>query len=395
MPLFSKKQSIFVLRGLIEALPLVLVLFSPVLGAKVGQPLILSLIVYAGLNRHNLKMPDRNGWLFLLLITQYLVFHMFLAIAGGENTEARQYVSTAGLWAQPLLGLPLMFVYATTYAGIRQTFRFIAPPATALNMLVIGVAYFLGDVCRVRISGEIFLPALLMANTVFLWIALFGKETPRDRFIGAGMLVLCLVTSTAFLGVRGIFLSELAVIFLMLGYLLLHDRNLAISLGFTVVVGIGLAFAIDQLAGCNFFLRSTNIVVAPDEMMTSDRSAGLRLVMWENAWDLIQTNPIFGHGIISEVAAAEGQHIHVHNMYLSWLIWGGVFSLASGILCLLAIAAAFAFGKMSNRLFFGAVAVCVPWGLSMVFDSFLVWPTFLTSFVVISSVGYGLLTSRE
>ena len=150
MPLFSKKQSIFVLRGLIEALPLVLVLFSPVLGAKVGQPLILSLIVYAGLNRHNLKMPDRNGWLFLLLITQYLVFHMFLAIAGGENTEARQYVSTAGLWAQPLLGLPLMFVYATTYAGIRQTFRFIAPPATALNMLVIGVAYFLGG----RLQGS-------------------------------------------------------------------------------------------------------------------------------------------------------------------------------------------------------------------------------------------------
>jgi O-antigen ligase len=135
-------------------------------------------------------------------------------------------------------------------------------------------------------------------------------------------------------------------------------------------------------------------------MMTSDRSAGLRLVMWENAWALIQENPIFGHGIISELSATAEKpsgenHPHVHNMYLSWLIWGGVFSLASGILFLLAIAATIAFGKISNRPFFGAVAVCVPWVLSMVFDSFLVWPNFLTSFVVINSIGYGLLTSRE
>ena len=53
--------------------------------------------------------------------------------------------------------------------------------------------------------------------------------------------------------------------------------------------------------------------------------------------------PIFGHGVAYEkiiINNIQSRHIHTHNMYLTWLLWGGLISLASGMLFMFAAALA-------------------------------------------------------
>jgi len=70
-------------------------------------------------------------------------------------------------------------------------------------------------------------------------------------------------------------------------------------------------------------------------------SAGAsRAELWHRAWQTIQENWLFGAGRSVEIELASqtvdglSNLIHVHNQYLSWMIWGGIPVLLAGI-CLI------------------------------------------------------------
>ena len=104
--------------------------------------------------------------------------------------------------------------------------------------------------------------------------------------------------------------------------------------------------------------------------------------------------PIFGHGVAYEqimVNKLLPGHIHTHNIYLSWLIWGGLLSLTSGMLFMFA-----AVLSLKNKgAAIKAFIFLLPIAVSQLFDSFLIWGDINQIFLIFSSMVYITLIKNE
>ena len=117
-----------------------------------------------------------------------------------------------------------------------------------------------------------------------------------------------------------------------------------------------------------------------------DSSTWIRLAMYKASLIEILKAPIFGHGIAYEkiiINNIQSRHIHTHNMYLTWLLWGGLISLASGMLFMFAAALA---QKKSTAI--KATLFLLPIAISQLFDSFLIWGQINQVFLIFSSMIY-------
>jgi hypothetical protein len=80
-------------------------------------------------------------------------------------------------------------------------------------------------------------------------------------------------------------------------------------------------------------------------------------------------------------------HMHLHNNYLSWLVWGGLFTLLSGCIWLSApmIASPVKLGTYQN---FAAPMLALLWAVSLLFDSFLTWKNFNAIYIILACLAY-------
>lgn len=108
-------------------------------------------------------------------------------------------------------------------------------------------------------------------------------------------------------------------------------------------------------------------------------SEAIRLALWVNAIEAIKERPFIGYGVtneravITERAGVESKFAS-HNQYLSWLLWGGIPTLLSGLV-LFAIVA-------SGGLSVTSVLVALSWALSFVTDQPLLFPQILIPFLL-------------
>lgn len=381
--------------GWINTLPLFFILLLPISGDRLGAFFLISLLLFLALNLRSIRKPSTTHWVFIALLSQYLVFHLLKVFLSDGNLYVGHPASDPKSWALALLAVPLIYIYVSTFEKLKSTFEFLVPATTALCILTIGYHYFFGDSCRVRISGNLFFPSLVLATLSFFWAATFGQKSVLHSRIAALLIAASLISSANFFGTRGIFLSELAVLGLGIALLAIQKSRYATGLFIVVIASLVIAVAIDYFAQCNFFLRSTRVISLPAEITAADNSAGMRLDMWANALETIRLNPLFGTSMESELNNAIGPHRHVHNMYLSWAIWGGIVSLISGILFLSALPIALGKRSLSTNTTLVHFSLSGMWALAMLFDSFLVWPLFLTSTVLLSFIALGLTFDDE
>ena len=357
-----------------------------------GVPILIALVVFAiasGWSKWRLK---REELIFLGLMLQYPLLHLMklTILEPSEGLYAGASATHPTMWGGTLLLIPLSFFYSTRYDGLVNLFRKLAPFFILGVLIAQGAEYVLLDQCRVTLGApNVFNVPLSLTYVAFLWIG-----TQRGKANASVVLVVsaCIVSSAAFTQTRGIFLAQLLSFGLLIFASVLfkeyrYGRNIFVGL----VLGLFAAFAIDVIFACGFAHRISVLFQTSEAITLSYRSANARLEMWSRAIDLIREAPVFGHSIAAEVDPAPGNHYHVHNMYLSWLIWGGGVSLASGLvflfsLLLPAIQRGFSFSTVSV-----ICGVPVLLGASMLFDSFLVWWNHHYVFIIYAMLGYRII----
>jgi hypothetical protein len=215
------------------------------------------------------------------------------------------------------------------------------------------------------------------------------------------------VSATAYGGTRGIFEAQI-LSFTILGLLLFWfgrshgSRGIrdAASLILAICIGVGVAGAFDTLTGCNFFQRAEAVtsLVKPEVSFDDFQKTGsiaVRVNSYQRALDAVAERPFFGHGIASEPGFDLTLHRHVHNIYLSWMIWGGVVSLISGIVFLLSASLALLRRRRSLDRFVLGLSVAGPFLFSQLFDSFLFWQNFLLLAMLVLTLSMALGAEEE
>ena len=108
----------------------------------------------------------------------------------------------------------------------------------------------------------------------------------------------------------------------------------------------------------------------------------------------VSKKPLFGYSIAYEPLLAAPMN-HMHNMYISWCLWGGVFSLLAGMIFLLSpTIGLFLCDKKLSACVLG-LSIIGPLSVSMLFDSFLFWESFYLLTTLVICFAYSLGANEE
>jgi len=125
-------------------------------------------------------------------------------------------------------------------------------------------------------------------------------------------------------------------------------------------------------------------------------STGVRLEFAYQGVMALQDNLVFGLGAHLEpylAQAVQGGHLHLHNNYLSWLIWGGLITLTSGLIWL--FAPVILISKSRNfTIAIPCLMITLLWSVSLLFDSFLSWKNFTYVYIALICLGYQISRSN-
>ena len=134
-----------------------------------------------------------------------------------------------------------------------------------------------------------------------------------------------------------------------------------------------------------------------DIASTSDTSTAIRLQFLQKGLIELEGHFLSGRGVYMEPYIARevvSGHKHLHNNYLSWLLWGGVFILMSGLIWLIAPVALI--GKhhgLSNMVF--PLMTASFWLVSLLFDSFFAWQGFTYAYAILICLAYHGYRSKQ
>lgn len=388
----SPKQTAILI---VQFLPLALIYSFIAFAERFGVPLLLALVLAIIVVRPDFRRFDQQNLVFLALLLQYPILHL-LKITVLDPSELRGAGGTSthhDMWINSAVFIVFMALYLTRLSNLRRWIYLSAPFVFYAVLGAQAFQYFVQGLCRVPLwTHVLFTGPLFLTMLTLLW---FASHKRPNAIIAIAMIAGCLISSVTFAGTRGIFLAQLGA-FGGLFVVLLWTRNLALakSLFIGVFAGLAAAFAIDLSFSCGFTARISVVTQSAETITSSTQfsSANTRIAMWRNSLELIRTAPILGHGIGAEVTPAGEGFFHVHNMYLSWLIWGGFVSLLSGLAFMFAVCSAFLGKRGLTPATLFVVTMPVFFGLTLVFDSFFVGADFTYAFIAFTMLGYAVAT---
>jgi len=138
---------------------------------------------------------------------------------------------------------------------------------------------------------------------------------------------------------------------------------------------------------------SKNIALAE----TSDWNTAARLQFLKKGISELEGHLFTGRGVYMEPYIARevlGDHKHLHNNYVSWLIWGGIFVLVSGLIWLISPVILTSQQVGLNITVFPMMIASL-WSVSLLFDSFFAWNGFTYAYTILICVSYQALRSKN
>ena len=138
---------------------------------------------------------------------------------------------------------------------------------------------------------------------------------------------------------------------------------------------------------------SNNIALA----RTSDGNTSARLLMLQKGISELEGHLFTGRGVYMEPYIAQevlGGHKHLHNNYVSWLIWGGIFVLASGLLWLISPVILINHEVGLNTTVYPLMIASL-WSVSLLFDSFFAWNGFTYAYIILICLAYQAFRSEN
>ena len=241
-------------------------------------------------------------------------------------------------------------------------------------------------------------------------------------------LIATLVTSTLVgimtdLSYNGVFWGRLDVIFVLLHenqkeaafaffafcFLFLLNRVLQIPQNFTsynrFLLVASIAAVLILSASSIIYMNSLDANETIKQMLNENRkiaekidhSTVYRLEFAHQSMISLQDNLFFGLGAHLEPYLAKtvlNNHLHLHNNYLSWLIWGGFITLTSGLVWLFAPVVLI---KKSHDFTIAILYLMIAllWSVSLIFDSFFSWKNFTYVYIALICIGYQISRSSN
>lgn len=284
---------------------------------------------------------SKSDFVFIALAFQYPVWHFLIASVRPGVARPSDII----LVEEPVAWLALLGILAVMtwrMADIRdlaKIWRYTAPAGLALAFLFLTVDFFTdfqGNNCRV--SGLVFNPNIPPVFFTIFTIASFlgwAGLSRNEHLVRYALVAAAVIVVTAYSGSRMILLVQVLT-FGLLSFIVpvagtKRRLQTVASLGAAGIVGILIGFSIDALSGCGFLGKLGILANAVGSMNPEvGESIAIRANLYDRALYVVAANPWVGVGIPMEKILA-GRNYHVHNQYLSWMIWGGVFSLISGL----------------------------------------------------------------
>ena len=355
----------------------------------------------------------RNHYTFMLLCLQYPLLNILLMSLANVDGEIKPN-DAAGfeMWFTSIGCIVVSTVFFTTGRNSRIFVKYFIPVGVALAFTVGAMQYFGSGHCRVALfNANVFAAPLFATAFAVIHLINFSQQQKSGDALSYFLIFMSLVLSSVFAGARSIYLAAVVVIFFLALVLLIQNRwKPAVKLVSTFIVALIASIIIEGYTGCNFFLRIANVLgflqnsstavyfdglAGIQDVATGESSMSLRLEMWQRALSLLEGNYAFGLGAHYEAEVSPGKHPHVHNMYLSWMIWGGVISLISGLVFLVAPIIVLKVGPMPFQNVSLFMALPMIWMVSMLFDSFLFWKHHYYVFILISTLFYSLHSTHN
>ena len=351
-----------------------------------------------------------------------------------------------------LLGVVIVLTGMLRIANFMDLFaaiRLALPATLVLIFMVLSYLMFMSTTDSCRITGFTFMPftpALFFSSLTLLSFAGWSRLARAERMVRYALISLSIVVVAAYTQSRGISIALALCLTAMTLFTLVRHRDKAVPNPFLILVSIFAGFllcgVIEGATGCPAVTRTTDTLetmgivvqdgisktaalatsetaapagsetvqpgtneaarpfsgeVAPPELMPLPVVAPTvgnifeRLRFWKLGWDRFRASPWFGHGVFYEqvLLFEEYGHTHVHDQYLSWLLWGGIPMLCLGFVFLFA---AVFFVMRSSK--FDALTIILAtsaiMAISLVTDSFFRFDVYVFMHILLGMIGVGL-----
>lgn len=360
------------------------------------------IVLAAGLFSFSFGAFKEHKWFWLVLV-QYCAVNLFFNIYHtgqfGISSHDESYVIV------PLALIAVMSLFAQAGGQLRLV---VYGMTVGMVLCVLLLSYNLFGQGQCRVEGFMWnpLPLAALFSVLAIAVALISYASLQVKNeLGYLALFLLFVLLTAYLGARMSFYVAFILIITLCFYLsIIRKESLkALAVLTSVALAISVGCGIDHLTGCGFLNRvqqsiesvatilsqlmsgSINSETQFKELYSSGVhvSEGARFALWKAGLALFFEQPLLGFGHIFEGdkvgPKADVMLPHAHQQYLSWALWGGVFSLVSGFIML------FAPIFLAKRKLFVAFFVA-PVILVFLTDSLMFRPDMLSTFFVLYAV---------
>lgn len=298
-----------------------------------------------------------------------------------ELGDIKQY-AVPGFWLGLIIWMALLVVRAVHLRDADNVIGRALPLALVACFIAISIEKFAGVIeggCRVRgFTPWVFVPPLFFYLFSIVTFAHWDRTNGQGRVLRLLLVAMSVLIALGYTGSRGILLGQLLAFGALTGWFILARRDVWGAIGVLVMLAIGIAGSVvtDFLTGCSNAERLSRLltVVGDSDLLSVDSSLSSRASIFSVALETALERPWLGHGIWYEHFALDkaglGRHPHVHNQYLSWIIWGGLPALLSGIGFL--VAPLFVVLRMTDTWAKGIMLIAIlgPLPLSQLTDTF-------------------------
>lgn len=350
-----------------------------------------------------------------------LTLFLFTGLMPGEPKPINPGLE---LYAIAIAMLLVGLVRGVEIERLRARFDVAVPWTLLFSFVVLSVMMFFGyrTGCRVQAGAAWpFIPALLFGTLTFLSFIGWKDLSKQGRYFRLLLNALAIVVTIAYTASRGIGVAQFCVLGILALISLLPkfrgELPSFLQIALSGIIGLVLCGLVSITTGCGAMERIVPMIktldilsahaaeqpaqpvqappqgsstgtsvqmpamsagaaaetksVTETAIMDADASIGVRLEMWKTSLQAIAEAPLFGHGslYLQHLITQRYGFEHNHNQYLSWLVTGGVFGLAIGLL-FLAIPWIVSAGLSTPDRLIITLAVSIFWGFSMMFDSY-------------------------
>lgn len=347
-----------------------------------------------------------SGSLFITFVVAAYQFHIL------DDPKVRLF--NTNVFQAPLFATMIGIIM---FAMIRKDTAWIGAKTTSIfvPLLILSIAYagtrsiFIGQIATLTLGIFVFLflkryqvaMGLFASLVLGVAVGLFVDGDAGGSFAGRLDVIVLLAQNNALNLVLAAFAVGSFILATKYALKKIDFRHRKHVFFLIVSLLMGSALAVDKFSDSyaidHFETFQSKVSNYIDIASTSDTSTAIRLQMLHEGLIELEGHLFTGRGVYMEPYIAReviGNQKHLHNNYVSWLIWGGIFVLASGLIWLIApVILISQQGDLNTTVF--PLMIASLWSVSLLFDSFFAWNGFTYAYTILICLAYQVFRSKN